>query len=66
METTLERNFQIGRGFGMIASRKRLGRSPKLASKEVVMRTWHLLARQERAKERFPTRSVIVRRQPHN
>jgi hypothetical protein len=44
----------------MTASRKRLKRSPKLVSKEAVMRTWPLTIRQERAKERVPTRRVTV------
>jgi hypothetical protein len=62
----LGRNFQIGIGFGKIASRERLGRSPKMASKEVVMRTWPLSLRQEREKERVPIRRVIVRGQPYS
>jgi hypothetical protein len=37
-ESALERNFQIGRGFGMIASRKRLGRSLKPIGKEMERR----------------------------
>jgi hypothetical protein len=41
----------------MIASTKRLGRSPKPTRKEVVRRTWPLSVRQEREKERV---------QPHN
>jgi hypothetical protein len=44
----------------MIASRKRLRRSPKQASREVAMRTWSLSVKQERAKERVPTRRVTV------
>jgi hypothetical protein len=64
--SVLGRNFQIGRGFGMIASRKRLGRSPKQASREVVMRTWPLSVRQEREKERVPTRRVTMRGKPHS
>jgi hypothetical protein len=46
--------------------RRRLGRSPRLAGREVVMRTWPLSVRQERAKERVPTRRVTVRGKPHN
>ena len=35
----------IGRGFGMIASRKRLGRILREAGREVVRRTWHFSVR---------------------
>jgi hypothetical protein len=34
-----ERNFYIGKGFGIISSRKILERSMKLANREVVMKT---------------------------
>jgi hypothetical protein len=64
--SVLGRNFQIGRGFGMTASRKRVGRSPKLAIREVVMRNCPLSVRQERAKERVPTIRVTVRGKPHS
>jgi hypothetical protein len=41
----LERISQFGKDFGMIASRKRLGKSLKEASREVVKRNWPLLVR---------------------
>jgi hypothetical protein len=44
-ESTLMRNSQIGRDFGMIASRKRLGRSLRVASRQVVRRNWLLSVR---------------------
>jgi hypothetical protein len=59
-ESVLGKIFQIGEGYGMIVSRKRLGRSLKSTSKEVVMRTWPLSVRQGREKERFPTRRVTM------
>ena len=43
----------------MIALRKRLKMSPKLASREVVMRTWRLLIKQEREKERVMVRVKV-------
>jgi hypothetical protein len=52
----LEKISQIGRDFGMIASKKRLGRSLRAASKEVVKRTWLLSVRQARAKERISSK----------
>jgi hypothetical protein len=61
-----ERNFPLLRSFGMISSRKRLGRNPKLAGREVVMRTWPLSIMQERAKERVLARRIEVRGHPHN
>jgi hypothetical protein len=44
----------------MIASRKRLERSLKATSREVVMRTWPLSVREGREKERVPTRRVTM------
>jgi len=56
----------IDKYFGMIASRKILRRSLRVATKEVVMRTWILLVRQRMENERVPTRSVIVMEDHHN
>jgi hypothetical protein len=58
------RNFPIGRGFGMIASRKRLGRSLKQASKKMERRTWLWSVRPRREKEKVPR--VTVRGKPHS
>jgi hypothetical protein len=44
----------------MIASRKRLERSSKATSIDLVMRNWLLLSRQGRAKERVPIRRVTM------
>jgi hypothetical protein len=64
-ESTLEKNSQIGRGFGMIVSRKRLERSLNFASKEMKRRrTWLWSIRLRGAKEKVP--GVTVRGQPHN
>jgi hypothetical protein len=49
-ESSLGKISQIGRDFGMIASRKRLRRSLREASREVVKRTWLLLVRQGKRK----------------
>jgi hypothetical protein len=38
--SALGRNFLIGRGFGMIASRKRLERSINPVGREMKRRTW--------------------------
>jgi hypothetical protein len=48
------------------SSRNRLKRSPKLTGTEVVMRTMPLSIRQEKEKERVPTRRIEVRSQPHS
>jgi hypothetical protein len=56
----------IGRGFGMIAYRKRLKRSLRKTSKEVVMRTWLLFVRQRRENERVLVRRVIIMEDHHN
>jgi hypothetical protein len=58
--------LKIGRGFGMIASRKRLKRSLRETSKEAVMTTWPLSVRQGRAKERVLARKVTVMEDHHN
>jgi hypothetical protein len=55
---TLRRNLPIGRGFGMIASKKKLERSLKPTSKKMEMRTWMLSIRQGRVKERVPRVTV--------
>ena len=65
-ESALEKIFQIDEGYGIIVSRKRLERSLKSASKEVVMRTWPLSVRQRREKERFPARRVTMMEVHHN
>jgi hypothetical protein len=63
-ESALRRNFLIWRGFGIIASRKRLGRSLKPAGKEMERRTWPWLVRPKREKENIPR--VTVREKPHS
>jgi len=62
----LGRISQIGRDFGMIASRRMLRRSQKQASRKVVMRAWLLLVRQGREKERVPSRRVTVMEGHHS
>jgi hypothetical protein len=64
-ESELEKNLQIGKGFRMIVSRKRLGRILNSTRKEVVMRTWPLSVIQGREKERVPTRRVILMEEHH-
>jgi hypothetical protein len=59
-EFVLVRNSQIGRRFRNIASRKRLRRIPREASREVMMRTWLLLVIRGREKERVLERRVTV------
>jgi hypothetical protein len=49
-EFALGRIFQIGRGFGMIASKKRLGRSLKQASKKMKRRTWLVVSQIKKSK----------------
>jgi hypothetical protein len=51
---------QIGRDFGMIVSKKRLSRSLRETSKEIVKRTWLLLVIQGREKEIILARRVTV------
>jgi hypothetical protein len=51
-EFMLDKISYIGRGFGMIAYRKRIRRIVRVTSREVVMRNWTILVRQEREKER--------------
>jgi hypothetical protein len=62
----LERISHIGRDFGMITSRKRLGKILKATSREVVKRTCPLLVRQGREKERVLVRRVAVMEDHHN
>jgi hypothetical protein len=50
----------------MIASRKRLGRSLRETSREVVMRTWLLSVRQRREKERVLARRVTMMEDHHS
>jgi hypothetical protein len=50
-ETILKNIFHIGRDFGMIAYSKRIGRSLRESSKEVVMRDCLLSVRQGKMKE---------------
>jgi hypothetical protein len=62
-EFMLGRNFQIERGFGMIASRKRLGRSLKPVGKEMERRTWLWSVRPRGEKEmvlRFVIHRVVL------
>jgi hypothetical protein len=66
MGYALEKISHIGRGFEMIASRKRLGRSPKETSREIVIRTWPLSVRKGMAKERVPTRRVTMMGHHHS
>jgi hypothetical protein len=56
----LERIFQIGRGFGMIASRKRFERSLKKASKKMKRRTWLCSIRPRKATERILWVTVML------
>jgi hypothetical protein len=62
----LEKISQIGRYFGMIASRRRLERILRVARREVVMRTWLLSVRQRREKERVLARMVRMIEDHHN
>ena len=62
----LEKISQIGRDFGMIASKKRLGRSLRAASREAVKRNWILSIRQGREKEIVLERRVIVMEDHHS
>ena len=65
-ESVLGKNSQIGRGFGTIVSRKRHRRTLKETSKEVVMRTFPLLVRQGKVKERVPKKRVKMMEEHHN
>jgi hypothetical protein len=56
----------IGRDFGMLSYRKRLGRSLREMSREEMMRTWILSIRQRREKERVLARRVIVMEEHHS
>jgi hypothetical protein len=60
----LEINFPIGRGFGMIASKKRLARILKPTSKEMERRTLPCSFKPRRENEMVPR--VIVRGEPHS
>jgi hypothetical protein len=62
----LEKISQIGKDFGMIAYKKRLGRSLRVTIREVVKRTYLLSVRQGRAKKRVLARRVIVMEDHHN
>jgi hypothetical protein len=62
----LEKISQIGRDFGMIASRKRLRKSLKEESRDIVKRTWPLSTRQGREKERVIVRRVTVMEDHHS
>jgi hypothetical protein len=63
-EVALEGNFQIGSDFGMIASRKRLGRNTNPTGKKIERRTWPWSSRTRSTKERVPRETM--RGQPHN
>ena len=63
-ESKLRRIFRIGKGFGMIAFRKRPERSLKPISKEMERRTYPWLVMQRREKERVPR--VTMRGQPRS
>jgi hypothetical protein len=62
----LERNFQIDRGFGIMASRNRLRRSLKPINMEMNMETitWLHSIRPRITNEKFPR--VTMRGKPHN
>jgi hypothetical protein len=59
-EYELERNSQIGKEFGMIASRKRLKRRVRATSREVVKITWLLSMKKRRENERVLARMVTM------
>jgi hypothetical protein len=61
-----EKISQIARDFEMIASKKRLERSLRVASREVVKRTWLLSVRQGREKEKVLARRVTVMEDHHS
>jgi hypothetical protein len=65
-EFVLGKISQIGKDFGMIASKKRLMRILIEASKEVVNRTWLLLVRQGREKKRVLEIRVTMMEDHHN
>jgi hypothetical protein len=62
----LRKNSLTSGVFGMIGSRKRLRRSIKETSKEVVMRTWSLSTRQGWEKEMVLTRRVTMMDDNHS
>ena len=59
-EFALGKNSQIGRGFGMIASRKRLGRRLTQTSRKKEKRTWLWSVRTRGAKDRVLNKEGIV------
>jgi len=65
-ESILGKISQIGRGFEMIASRKRLGMNLRETSREVVRRTWLLSVRQRKENERVLARRVTMMEDHHN
>jgi hypothetical protein len=64
-DSLLGKISQIGRVFGMITSRKRLERSLRVASREVVRRTWLLSVRRRREKEIVLARRVTMMEDHH-
>jgi hypothetical protein len=62
----LDNIFHMGRDFGIIASKKRLRRSLRETSREVEMRTWFLLVRQRREKERVLKKRVTMMEDHHS
>jgi hypothetical protein len=65
-EFALRKISQIERDFGIIASKKRLERSQRATSMEVVKRNWLLLVRQGRGKERVLERRVTMMEDHHS
>jgi hypothetical protein len=65
-ESTLRKNTQIGRYFGMITSNKRLRRIVREIDKEVVMITCPLLVIKGSEKERFLERRVTIMEDHHS
>jgi hypothetical protein len=60
----LGRNFLIRRGFGMIASKKRLRRILNPTSKDMERRTWPWFLKPIREKKRVPR--ATMRGKPHS
>lgn len=54
MGPLLGKLFQVGKGFGMTASRKRLERSPKHGSRRMKRRMWIWSVRLRGPKDRVP------------
>jgi hypothetical protein len=63
-DSTPGRIFQVGRGFGMITSRKRLNKILNPIGKNMERKTWPWSFRIRREKERVPR--VTVRGKPHS